>query len=57
MSTTPRLNPPQLEHNIKINNIHKVAAPHPALGGAFERAARLLLPQGLRDSAYDTVGA
>lgn len=33
----------------------QVAAPHPALGAAFERAARLLLPQGVRDSAYDTV--
>ena len=33
----------------------QVAAPHPALGGAFEKAARLLLPQGVRDRAYDTV--
>jgi predicted DCC family thiol-disulfide oxidoreductase YuxK len=33
----------------------QVAAPHPALGAVFERAARLLLPQGVRDRAYDTV--
>lgn len=35
----------------------QVAAPHPALGAAFEQAARMLLPQGIRDGAYDTVRA
>src|SRR6056297_794652 len=35
--------------------IAEVAAPHPLLGGALERSARLLLPQEMRDGAYDTV--
>lgn len=34
---------------------YQVAAPHPALGAAFEQAARMLLPQAVRDQAYDTV--
>jgi predicted DCC family thiol-disulfide oxidoreductase YuxK len=35
--------------------IAEVAAPHPLLGSAFEKAARLLFPQGMRDSAYDSI--
>lgn len=33
----------------------QVAAPHPLLGPALEKAASLLLPQGVRDGAYDVV--
>ena len=35
--------------------IAEVAAPHPLLGGALEKAAKMLLPQGVRDGAYDQV--
>jgi len=35
--------------------IAEVAAPHPLLGGALEKAAKMLLPQGVRDNAYDQV--
>ena len=35
--------------------IAEVAAPHPLLGGALEKAAKMLLPQGMRDGAYDQV--
>lgn len=35
--------------------IAEVAAPHPLLGGALEKAAKMLLPQTIRDGAYDQV--
>jgi predicted DCC family thiol-disulfide oxidoreductase YuxK len=35
--------------------IAEVAAPHTLLGGALEKAAKMLLPQGFRDDAYDQV--
>ena len=54
--THPRTHPPTIDKTLHLKSdaairIAEVAAPHPALGGAFEKAARLLLPQNVRDGA------